>query len=196
MRQPLFVCVSAMINISISGTLILGWILRKFNLHQSRIYYMKYFIVLLLSICIPLVSIGQKKNSDEEAIKALLEKETKAFFEIDYKNWSDSWNHAPHAFWSFADSTGVNSFSGWDNIDKGFAEYFKTAKPSKAKIDRSDFQIKVYNNSAYVRFKQTVRDDSIRPPQEEVRVLEKIKGQWKIICVTVIAIEKESQPKR
>lgn len=157
---------------------------------------MKYLILFFICIYTPLVSAGQKKISDEEAIKALLEKETKAFFEIDYKTWSESWSHAPHAFWSFADSTGVNSFSGWDNIEKGFAEYFKTSKPSKAKIDRSDFQIKVYTNSAYVRFKQQVKDDSVRPPQEEVRVLEKIKGQWKIICVTVIAIEKENQPKR
>ncbi len=45
---------------------------------------------------------------------------------------------------------------------------------------------------------QLVRDDTIRPAQEELRVLEKINGQWKIVCVSVIAIEKEkeSQPVR
>ena len=79
---------------------------------------------------------AQKKSNDVEAIKALIERETKAFFEIDYKTWSDSWSHTPYAFWSFADTTDVNSFSGWDQIEKGFAEYFRTSKPSTAKIER------------------------------------------------------------
>lgn len=157
---------------------------------------MKYLTLLLLIFSTVLPVQAQKKNSDEEAIKALLERETKAFFEIDYKTWSESWSHVPHAFWSFADTTDVNSFSGWENIEKGFSEYFKTSKPSKAKIERSDFHITIYGNSAYVRYKQQVNDDSIRPPQEEVRVLEKVKGQWKIVCVNVIALEKNNHPKR
>ncbi len=33
------------------------------------------------------------------------------------------------------------------------------------------------------------------PPQSEIRVLEKVKGSWKIICVNVIAIEKDNEPK-
>lgn len=157
---------------------------------------MKHLVIFFLMSGITLTSFAQKKNSDEEAIKALLERETKAFFEIDYKTWAESWSHTPHAFWSFADTTDVNSFSGWDNIEKGFAEYFKTAKPSQAKIDRTAFQIKIYGNAAYVRFIQQVKDDSHRPPQEEVRVLEKIKGVWRIVCVNVIAIEKNNHPKR
>ena len=49
---------------------------------------------------------------------------------------------------------------------------------------------------AYVRFNQHVKDDSERPPQAEVRVLEKVNGQWKIVCVSVIALEKDNQPRR
>jgi hypothetical protein len=41
-----------------------------------------------------------------------------------------------------------------------------------------------------------VKDDTMRPPQAEVRVLEKVKGEWKIVCVSVIALEKENQPRR
>ncbi len=152
--------------------------------------------VLMLCLTIPMEA--QKKSNDVEAIKALIERETKAFFEIDYKTWADSWSHVPYAFWSFADTTDVNSFSGWDQIEKGFAEYFRTSKPSTAKIERTwlGLEVKVYGNGAYVRFNQHVKDDSQRPPQAEVRVLEKINGQWKIVCVAVIALEKDNEPRR
>ncbi len=141
---------------------------------------------------------AQKKGGEVEAIKALIERETKAFFEIDHKTWADSWAHVPYAFWSFADTTDVNSFSGWEQIEKGFADYFRTAKPSTAKIERSwlGLEVKVYGNGAYVRFNQHVKDDSRRPPQAEIRILEKINGQWKIVCVSVIALEKDNEPRR
>jgi hypothetical protein len=152
----------------------------------------RFFCICLL-VCMSVVSIAQK--NDIEAIKSLIEKETKAFFEIDYKTWASSWSQTPYAFWSFADTTDVNSFSGWENIDAGFKDYFRTAKPSKAKIERTWMDIKVYGNGAYARFTQQVYDNTSRPPQAEVRVLEKIKGAWKIVCVSVIAIEKDNVPK-
>jgi hypothetical protein len=155
---------------------------------------MKYHFILPLVFCVLTAGFAQK--NDSEAIKALIERETRAFFEIDQKTWNDSWAQTSYAFWSFADTTDVNSFSGWENIQKGFADYFRTAKPSKAQIDRVWHDIKIFGNGAYARFTQHVKDNSNRPPQAEVRVLEKIKGQWKIVCVSVIAIEKDNNPRR
>jgi len=153
-------------------------------------------VCLLLSFTLSVSA--QKKNADAEAIRAVIERETKAFFETDYKTWADSWSHVPYAFWSFADTTDVNSFSGWSQIEKGFAEYFRTTKPSTAKIDREwlGLEVKIFGNGAYVRFNQYVNDGTNRPGQAEVRVLEKVNGQWKIVCVSVIALEKENQPQR
>ena len=136
------------------------------------------------------------QKNDKEAIKALIERETKAFFEIDYNTWAESWAKTPYAFWSFADTTDVNSFSGWNKIDAGFRTYFNNSKPSKAQIQRTWLEIKIYGNGAYARFTQHVKDNTLRSPQEEVRVLEKIKGKWKIVCVSVIAIEKDNQARR
>ncbi len=98
--------------------------------------------------------------NDEDKIKQLIERETKAFFEIDYNTWKDCWAHVPYAFWSFADTTDVNYFAGWDAIHEGFANYFKTSKPSAAKIERKWISIKIYGNGAYARFVQLVRDDT------------------------------------
>ncbi|QOI97899.1 MAG: nuclear transport factor 2 family protein [Flammeovirgaceae bacterium] len=159
------------------------------------------FLIITLAFN-PALSQGKSKSkssasaNDELVIKSLIEKETKAFFEIDYTTWADCWIKAPYAFWSFADTTDVNSFTGWEAINKGFANYFKTSKPSKAKIERTWRDIRIYGNGAYARFTQHVSDDTERPPQEEVRVLEKINGQWKIVCVSVIAVQKENQPVR
>ena len=120
-------------------------------------------VCLLLSFTLSVSA--QKKNADAEAIRAVIERETKAFFEIDYKTWADSWAHTQYAFWSFADTTDVNSFSGWAQIDKGFSEYFRTAKPSTAKIDREwlNLDVKIYGNGAYVRFNQYVNDGTTSP---------------------------------
>jgi hypothetical protein len=169
---------------------------------QLNPYPMKALYTFL--ICLPsffVVSAQQASRSkatassrqDEAAIRQLIELETKAFFEIDYTTWADCWAHVPHAFWSFADTSDVNYFSGWENINSGFANYFKTSKPSQAKIERDWQSIKIFGNGAYARFVQHVQDDAERPPQEELRVLEKINGQWKIICVSVIAIEKDKK---
>ena len=154
----------------------------------AKIFNVCFVVCLAGTVC-------AQKNNDVEAIKSLIEKETTAFFEIDYETWASSWAHTPYAFWSFADTTDVNSFSGWENINAGFREYFQTAKPSKAKIQRSWHDIKVFGNGAYARFTQQVSDNTVRQPQAEIRVLEKINGAWKIVCVNVIAIEKENQPR-
>jgi len=134
---------------------------------------------------------AQKNNAVAKeivSIKGLIEKETKAFFEIDRKTWSDCWAHVPYAFWSFADTTDVNSFSGWEAINRGFADYFASSKPSTAIIDREWLDVKVFGNGAYVRFTQKVTDQDIsRDKQAEVRVLEKVNGEWKIIHVGVIS---------
>lgn len=159
-----------------------------------------FLVVFVVSI-----SLAQEKKAksstagvnDEKAIKALIEKETKSFFEIDQKNWANSWAHVPYAFWSFSDTTDVNAFAGWDDIYKGFDNYFRTSSPSTAKITRDWLHLRIEGNLAYVRFTQLVKDDNIRrPPQAEVRVLEKINGEWKIVCVSVIAIQKTSSPIR
>jgi hypothetical protein len=130
--------------------------------------------------------------NDETVIKNIIEKETKAFFEIDQKDWASYWAQVPYAFWSFADTTDVNSFSGWNEISKGFDNYFKTSKPSSAKINRNWRHIQINGTMAYIRFTQMVDDgNNMRPAQEEVRVMEKINGEWKIVCVAVIAIQKD-----
>lgn len=143
--------------------------------------------VLFLSLSLSLVA--QKKISDEEAIKAVIERETQAYFGIDYKNWIDSWSHVPYAYWSYADDKGINYYEGWKAIEIGFADYFVTSKPISTDIERTWEDLRIYTDGAYARFKQTVITNGVRgPEQTEIRVLERDNKnkQWKIVLVGVL----------
>jgi hypothetical protein len=130
---------------------------------------------------------ANEKSADVDAIKAVIERETKAYFSIDYKTWMECWIHSPSAYWSYADQEGINYFEGWKSIEVGFNDYFVTSKPANIQIDRTWQEVKVYGNGAYARFKQTLTTDGVQGPvQVEIRVLEKEKNQWKILLVGVL----------
>ncbi len=135
-----------------------------------------------------LVNVTTHAQDDKAAVKAVIEKETTAFFGVDKQNWEANWLTAPYAYWSYADSTGGSFVEGTENIQKNFNEYFQTAKPSKSKIDREWLEVKVYGKGAYVRFIQKVSDEMDHDISSETRVLEKDKdGKWKIIFLSAIA---------
>ena len=139
-------------------------------------------------LLLPLSLMGQKMT-DEDAIKAVLERETKAFFRIDYDNWMDSWSHVPYAYWSYADTAGITDHEGWKAIEIGFTDYFVTSKPTSIEIEQEWEDLRIYKNGAYARYKQTVITNGVRGPvQTEIRVLEKDPKdkKWKIVLVGVL----------
>jgi hypothetical protein len=142
----------------------------------------------LLSLCWLMSATFVMAQDDKEklAIKAAIVKETTAFFGTDYKSWMDSWVHAPYAYWSVSDSTGFNTYEGWNAIEIGFTDYFVTSKPSTAKIERKWNEIRVYGNGAYARFVQYTTTDGITEAEDELRILEKQNNQWKIVLVGVM----------
>lgn len=161
-------------------------------------------VAIIFSICLLLVvdasaqkqdqkagkSAKSGKTSDVDAIKKLIERETDAYFGIDYKTWMSSWIHTPSAYWSFADTSGISTFEGWKAIEIGFTDYFVTSKPNNTEIERNWQEIKVYGNGAYARFKQRVITNGVPGPEQvEIRVLEKDpndNNNWKILLVGVL----------
>ena len=134
------------------------------------------------------VTNAQDDKADKSAIKLVIEKETTAFFNVDRQNWAQNWLDAPYAFWSSSDSTGGSFVEGAANIRDNFEEYFRTAKPTKSKIDREWLEIRLYGKGAFVRFIQKAVDGIDIDTTSETRVLEKDHdGRWKIICLTTNA---------
>ena len=148
--------------------------------------YISTFTVCLLLV----VSAMAQKANEIDAIKAAIEKETKAFFEIEYKTWVVSWEHAPYAYLSMADSTEIHQFEGWRAIEIGFTDYFITQKPNHSKVERTWMEIRVYGDGAFARFNQRVTSPEgvAGNEQTEIRILEKDKKQnvWKIALVGVL----------
>ncbi len=147
--------------------------------------------MIIFSICILLAleSPAQKKNKadDIDAIKAVIEQESKAFFSIDYETWMKSWVHTPSAYWSYADDSGINYYEGWKAIEIGFTDYFVTSKPTNFEIERNYQEVKVYGKGAYARFKQRIITNGVKGPEQvEIRLLEKEADQWKILLVGVL----------
>ena len=133
-------------------------------------------------------SLTAQKMTDEDQIKAVIERETNAYFNIDYETWMDSWSHVPYAYWSYADTAGINYYAGWKAIEIGFNDYFITTKPTDIEVERTWEHLRVYKDGAYARFRQTVIADGVRgPEQTEIRVLEKDReNRWKIVLVAVL----------
>ncbi|NOT76581.1 MAG: hypothetical protein HOP08_16755 [Cyclobacteriaceae bacterium] len=126
-------------------------------------------------------------QDESSAVKAVIEKETTSFFAVDKKNWEGTWLKAPYAYWSYADSTSGSFVEGTEKIMENFNEYFKTAKPSKSKIERVWLEVRIYNKGAYVRFIQKATDGIDIEQTSETRVLEKDKdGKWKIVFLSAV----------
>lgn len=140
----------------------------------------------LTCLCL-FISIAALAQTDQEAIKAVIAKETQSFMNVDRKNWAETWHQAPYSYWSYSDSTGTSFVEGWEALNKTFDEYFKTQKPSKAKITNDWIELRVYGSGAYARFVQKVDDEIDRDETSQIRVLEKKDGKWKVVCVGAIA---------
>lgn len=146
----------------------------------------KSIVISILCLLLTSALMAQKVN-EIDAIKAAIEKETKAFFATDQDTWMNSWVHAPYAYWSYVDTTGIIQYEGWKAIEIGFNDYFITSKPSNTQIERIWQEVRVYGNGAFARFKQrNVTDGVAGPLQTEIRILEKEKNIWKIVLVGVL----------
>src|ERR1043166_417384 len=135
-------------------------------------------------------AISLAQTNDIAAIKEVIAKETESFFAVNKQGWADCWLKVPYAYWSYSDSTGTSFVQGWDGekgLEKTFANYFNTQKPSKATITNDWLDVKVYGNGAYARFFQIVKDEIDHDVTSQVRVLEKADGKWKVIHVGAIA---------
>lgn len=150
---------------------------------------MKKLDVVIAITLLALPVLAQKKASEVDAIKAVIEKESDAFFSINHDAWMDSWVHAPYSYWSYVDAEGMSHFEGWNAIEVGFNDYFITSKPSNVKIERKWLETRVYGTGAFARFKQRVITDGVPGiEQTEIRILEKDKNNkdWKIVLVGVL----------
>lgn len=124
---------------------------------------------------------------DEEAIKGVIAQETSAFLNVNYKSWGETWLKVPYAYRSYSDATTTTYVEGWEDLNKTFTTYFKTAKPANSEIINDWIEIRIFENGAYVRFTQKIKDSIELEETSQIRVLEKQDGKWKIVYLGAIA---------
>jgi hypothetical protein len=130
-------------------------------------------------------------EQEKKAINATIEKETESFFARDYEAWKSNYAQTDYAFqaWSNDDGT-FDSNVGWDDINKQIGKYI-TENPepvsSHPKVERKNMLYKFYgDNVAYLTWDQFNSDKPEKNfhHSKEVRLMEKINGEWKIVCVS------------
>lgn len=122
-------------------------------------------------------------EDDEVAIKSVLNAETVAFDNADYKTYLGYYSKAKYT--SFLYSAGL--FVG-DDLWKKMDEVAATRKAQKVIRTRSNWNIRVNGASAFVTYNQVneYTETSIKNESYEERFLEKTNGEWKIANTTVI----------
>jgi hypothetical protein len=159
---------------------------------------MKNLLIVVMILALVSCSNQNSGENEIEAIKAAIEKETNSFYQVDKSTWDASWVQAPHAYWSYSDSTGTSYLEGWDGINNNFDSYFKTQvanrnidvdkRDSELTIDRQWQEFRIYGDGAYVRYTQKVKDAQIdRDETSQIRIMEKKDGAWKVAYVGIIA---------
>ncbi|WP_257668791.1 hypothetical protein [Parapedobacter tibetensis] len=130
-------------------------------------------------------------QSEKDAILAVIEKETEAFFARDYESWKSNYVQEDYAFqaWSNKDGT-FDSSVGWEGIDNSVGQYIHdNPEPvsSHPIVERKNIKFKFYgDNVAYLTWDQfnSDRENKLFFHSKEVRLLEKVSNEWKIVCVS------------
>jgi len=143
----------------------------------------------LLAFILPLffaASLSAQDTTAETSIKNIIEGETLAFANADLSAWSDYFVQQPYLRWSVSPTM---AFDGWDALYKG-AKSFLESGSGRAdanalhKITRSDWNIHINGNVAWVKFVQVTEGNP--GSSQQFRVLERINGKWKISMLVAV----------
>lgn len=159
---------------------------------------MKSFLILLCILFIT-KSFSQNITSPEEqdAIKKVIADESKFFYARDLEKWINCYRQTPQTYWAKIEKEEGFQKEGWDNIMPFVTNYFKeNPKSIKASFKRENYTFRKVNPTyIWVTFDQnrTVKDK--KDLSKETRILELIKGEWKIVNATGFCMPSEKSAK-
>ena len=128
-------------------------------------------------------------DAEKAAIKKVLVNETSAYLKQDLVGVLDAFAQDEKAIYLSVGSQGYKEIIGFENITK----YFRASTQSDwsaytdYKVEKSNWNIRISGNNAMVYFTQTMQFNLNGEPMEthsnEIRFMEKIKGEWKIVML-------------
>jgi ketosteroid isomerase-like protein len=148
----------------------------------------KYFLTLIAILFLALTSCREKIdiNKEIEAIVAVCEKETGAYYARDFQQQYECFIHDETTSVIYAEVF----IDGWHDINAAYNQvYERDPAPSTNKFENENYKIKVYGDCAWAVYDQYLvdKDGTFYNQQREVRFLEKVDGEWKIVLLSVLA---------
>ncbi len=164
--------------------------------HLLKFYIMRYTILCMLAIIIVAFT-GCEQPLDYEKEKAaiieVMNKETQTYIDRDFEGM-----YSTHV----QDSTNIRLTAGADNyvFAEGWEDVSRHMTGDETEddlgielritVEKSNYRMKIYPNSAFVvcdqKWISSFDDDEIEINSIQVRLLEKIDGEWKISFVSFI----------
>jgi len=153
---------------------------------------MKKIIPFLLGFFLISIMGCQEKidiKAEKEAIKAVITEETSAFLAQDLVSLLKTLTMDENSVYIRVDSKEYREMIGWDKI---YPYYKKSATSdwsdySDYKVSKTNWFIEVFNEAALAIFDQTMsfklNGEPMKTHSKEIRVLKKIKGDWKVQMV-------------
>ncbi|HQU59665.1 MAG: hypothetical protein KDD02_18580 [Phaeodactylibacter sp.] len=122
-------------------------------------------------------------TSDIEAAKVLLAKESQYFYQRNFDAWANCYVQDERVRWSCIEKGDVVLEAyGWDKLGPFVGDYLKAnPEPIPVQLRRENFQFQPYGEALWVTFDEYQTLDGQTKALRGVRILEKAKGQWKII---------------
>ncbi|UCG28874.1 MAG: hypothetical protein JSV24_05805 [Bacteroidales bacterium] len=153
---------------------------------MKNLFYI-FFILLFL----PFFGCQEKVDpeTEEEAIKSVIIEETDAFWKQDLVRLLTTLSQDDDAVYISIGSNGYQEMIGWD---KNYAYYKKASTEdwsdyTEMKVDRSNWKITICGESAFAIYNQIMsfklNDEPMETMSKEMRMLKKMKGEWKITLV-------------
>jgi hypothetical protein len=159
---------------------------------------MKPYLILLCVLFIT-KSFAQNVTSPEEqeAIKKVIADESNFFYARNIEKWINCYRQTPQTYWAKIEKEEGFQKEGWDNIMPFVTNYFKeNTKVIKATFKRENYNFRKVNPTyIWVTFDQNKTIKDKKEASKETRILELIKGEWKIVNVTGFYIPSEKSTK-
>jgi ketosteroid isomerase-like protein len=134
------------------------------------------------------------QTTDADAIKAVIRRETQAYWAADAKTFRDCWANLPEAKMLY--HSAMSNKVGHGHLPKYGPDQIATRKPVEMKIKTTNEQVRITGNAAFVQYDQhATRQDGAQDYSHQTRYLEKINGAWKIVHVGSLSYQFEAGTK-
>lgn len=144
----------------------------------------RLFLLLFSLFCIN-KAFSQNITSPEEQtqIKQVITEEAKHFYNKNLEKWSTCYRQTPQTYWAIAEKDFSGQAETWDKILQLVGNYFsQNPKAIKATFKRENYTFRKVNPTyIWVTFDQTRSTDNKKFTSKELRIVELIKGEWKIV---------------